>query len=185
MDDVEALSTIVGLLKQLEPDAQRRVLQSVQTFLGIELKGPNQDAPGHSIPLDPFQNEAIGRFSADRSLTAKEFLRDKMPSSDVERVACLAYFLAHYRDAPHFKTIDVSTLNTEAAQPKFSNASVAVDNATKQGYLVSASKGSKQISAAGERYVELLPDRERAREALASYRRKPRQKNARKLPSDV
>ncbi len=185
MDDVEALTTIVGLLKQLDPDGQRRVLQSVQTFLAIETRGPNRDELSESKPRDSLPNDAIGRFSADRSLTAKEFLRDKMPSSDVERVACLAYFLAHYRDAPHFKTIDVSTLNTEAAQPKFSNASVAVDNATKQGYLVSASKGNKQISAAGERYVELLPDRERARDALTSYRRKPRQKNARKSPNDV
>ena len=33
MDDVEALSTIVGILRQLEPDAQRRVLQSVHAFL--------------------------------------------------------------------------------------------------------------------------------------------------------
>jgi hypothetical protein len=85
-------------------------------------------------------------------------------------VACLAYYLANYRDTPHFKTIDISALNTEAAQPKFSNASVSVDNAKQAGLLVPATKGNKQISAAGEKYVELLPDREAAREALKNYR---------------
>jgi hypothetical protein len=35
MDDVEALTTIVGVLKQLKPEEQRCVLQSVQTFLPL------------------------------------------------------------------------------------------------------------------------------------------------------
>lgn len=171
MDDVEALTTIVGVLKQLEADAQQRVLQSVQAFLGV--KAPLQ--PVREGDQQQVDGDTPRRFSQDRSLSSKEFMRDKNPQSDVERVACLAYFLGHYSDTPHFKTIDISTLNTEAAQPKFSNTSVAVENATRQGYLVAVSKGSKQISAAGEHYVEILPDREKAREALSQYRRKPRQ----------
>ena len=85
-------------------------------------------------------------------------------------MTCLAYYLTHYRDTPHFKTVDISALNTEGAQPKFSNASVAIDNATRDGYLVTATKGTKQISSAGEKYVELLPDREAAREAMRTFR---------------
>ena len=38
MDDLEALSLIVSTLKKLEPDAQKRVLQSVQTFLGVTIR---------------------------------------------------------------------------------------------------------------------------------------------------
>lgn len=169
MDDVEALTTIVGVLKRLDADAQRRVLGSVHAFLGVEPRATPTPAAEPAI-----DNLTPGRFSQDRSLSAKEFMRDKSPMTDVERVACLAYYLSHYRETPFFKTIDISTLNTEAAQPKFANASVAVDNATKQGYLVAASKGAKQISAAGEHYVELLPDRENARQALALGRRKPK-----------
>ena len=164
MDDVEALSTIVGILKQLEPDAQSRVLQSVQTFLGVpQAKSLLHDR--ETTSQTPSQE-----FSRDRTLSPKEFLRDKRPATDVERVACLAYYLAHYRDTPHFKTFDISSLNTEAAQPKFSNASVAVDNAKSTGYLVPGAKGTKQISAAGEKFVELLPDRAAAREAFQSFR---------------
>ena len=172
MDDVEALTTIVNILKKLDIESQRRVLHSVHTFLGIPetVKGASTTS-SISSGVDSL-SEQKGRFSRDRSMSPKDFFRDKMPNTDVERVACIAYYLAHYRDTPHFKTIDVSALNTEAAQPKFSNASFAVDNASKLGYLVSANKGNKQISAAGERFVELLPDREAARDAMKNFRRR-------------
>ena len=168
MDDFEALSTIVGVLKQLEPDVQRRVLQSVQSFLGLSLQ--HQVTSHDEKPLPASRTVAGQGFSLDRTLSPKEFLRDKHPAMDVERVACLAYYLTYYRDTPHFKTIDISALNTEAAQPKFSNTSVAVENARAQGYLVPATKGNKQISAPGEKFVELLPDKDAAREAFRTFR---------------
>lgn len=173
MDDVEALSTIVAVLKQLEPQIQVRVLQSAQAFLGLT---PQRDVPRPATQGATGSISSHGPsptdFSRDRTLSPKEFLRDKHPVTDADRVACLAYYLAHYRDTPHFKTIDISTLNTEAAQRKLSNAYVAVDNAARDGYLVPATKGRKQISAAGEKYVELLPNREAAREALRAIRNK-------------
>lgn len=180
MDDFEALSTIVGVLKQLDLDAQKRVLQSVQTFLGVPAERVQHSING-TLPFSeaPYNQS----FSRDRSATPKEFLRDKNPMTDVERVTCLAYYLTHYRDTPHFKTLDISTLNTEAAQPKFSNTAVAVDNARKLGYLVPATKGNKQITALGEKFVELLPDREAAREAVRNFRprhRGKKQKSSRK-----
>ena len=178
MDDVEALSSIVAVLKQLEPDAQRRVLQSVQTLLGLTpYKESHPVAIGKSTSFSPSATD----FSRDRTLSPKEFMRDKHPVTDADRVACLAYYLTHYRETPQFKTIDISSLNTEAAQPKFSNASVAVDNATRDGYLVPAAKGNKQISAAGEKYVEMLPDRDAAREALRAFRPRRTSSKKRKL----
>jgi len=90
----------------------------------------------------------------------------------VERIACLGYYLAYYRDQIHFKTFDISKLNTEAAQTKLSNAAYAVNNATKLGYLAPAIKGMKQLSAAGEMYVEALPDRDAASAAFSHSRPK-------------
>jgi hypothetical protein len=87
---------------------------------------------------------------------------EKQPRTDVERVACLAYYLTHYRDMPHFKTLDLAKLNTEAAQPKFSNAHYASQNALNMGYLAPADKGQRQLSAAGEQFyvayqIEMRP----------------------------
>jgi hypothetical protein len=125
-----------------------------------------------SGPITATYGERTDRFSKEQSLSPKEFLLKKQPRSDVERVACLGYYLAHYRDQPSFKTFDISKLNTEAAQTKLSNAAYAVNNANKCGYLAPALKGMKQLSAIGEIYVEALPDREAAAAALAHARPK-------------
>lgn len=171
MEDADALTRIVGILRALEVDAQRRVLASVSTFLGF--------SGAHASPsaLPPEQHRSVlpgstTSFSQDRTMSAKEFLRDKQPGTDIERVACLAFYLTHYRDTPHFKTVDISSLNIEAAQPKFSNAAMAVDNARARGFLVASTKGNKQLSAVGERYVELLPDRDAARSSMSTVKTK-------------
>jgi len=57
---------------------------------------------------------------------------------------------------------------------------MAVDNATKTGYLVPSIKGSKQISAYGERFVEALPDREAAKQIMDRARAGRGSKAARK-----
>ena len=141
--DLDALTTIIGALKRMSRDEQMRTLQAVSVFLGLNTEptraqvgiGMATQAPKPTHPSEPGSS-----FSEDRGPSPKEFLRDKKPASDVERAACLAYYLTHHRDTPHFKTVDISALNTEAAQPKFSNASMAVDNATKAGLLVQATK---------------------------------------------
>lgn len=171
-NNLDALTKILTALNGLDSETQKRTLQAVITFLGLEL--PSSEG-GYSVKfntqnenISPVRNEVT--FSENRSISPKEFLRDKTPQTDIERVACLGYYLTHYKDLPHFKTIDISKLNTEAAQPKLSNPTTAVDNATKAGLLVQASRGNKQMSAAGEHFVQLLPDRISARESLKSIR---------------
>jgi hypothetical protein len=188
--DLDALTTIIGALKRMSREEQTRTLQAVSVFLGLNNEStrlqPGVDVAAQAHRPTP-PHETGSSFSEDRGPSAKEFLRDKKPASDVERVACLAYYLTHHREIPHFKTVDISALNTEAAQPKFSNASMAVDNATKAGLLVQAIKGSKQLSASGEHYVQLLPDRDAAREMIktSNVRRKPRRPTAKKASPSV
>lgn len=112
-------------------------------------------------------------------MSAKEFMIEKAPRTDVERVACLAFYLTHYRATPHFKTLDISMLNTEAALPKFSNTANATNNAVKVGYIVPSTKGLRQLSALGERFVQALPDRDTARDVITSLRRRIRTKRRR------
>lgn len=174
-NNIEVLTTIVSALKGLDSDAQKRTLQAVITFLGIPWSSQELNYP---VKVSDENNNVKNdiSFSANRNMSPKDFLRDKSPITDIERIACLAYYLTHYRDLPHFKTLDLSTLNTEAAQPKLSNPTVAVDNATKAGLLVQAGKGNKQISAAGEVFVQILPDRDAAKASVANKRVKRRSK---------
>jgi len=168
--DFKAWTSIVAALKKLDIEAQKRTLHSVATFLGISgftesKSNQNAQVTQHGVS-----------FSENRDISPKNFMRDKAPKTDGERIACLAYYLTHYKETPHFKTIDLSTLNTEAAQPKFSNAAVAVNNALRDGLLVQASKGTKQISAAGEVFVQTLPDHVAAKASLANVRIRKRNK---------
>lgn len=171
--EADALSKVVRAFQELAPEARQRLINAVSAFFGLQLGGyPPRTMPGASSGMD--RHPTSPRFSEDRAPTPKEFLFDKRPTSDVERIACLAYYSAHYLDTPHFKTLDLSKLNTDAAQLKFSNPAQAVDNATKAGFLVPATKGTKQLSSLGELYVQALPDREAARAAVAHSRPKRR-----------
>jgi hypothetical protein len=111
-------------------------------------------------------------FSEVHQPTPKQFLLEKAPQTDVERIACLAYYLTNYRDTPHFTTLDLAKLNTEATQPKFSNTAYSAANAANAGYLASATKTTRQISAAGEQFVIALPDRAVAKAIMARVRRR-------------
>lgn len=176
-----ALRTVIEVLQDLDPAARRRIFDAAATFLQIGAEGVGAT----SVPVrgalptpPPSERHSYPAFSEDTAMSVKEFMLQKQPRSDVERIAVLAFYLTHYLSTPHFKTLDLSKLNTEAAQPKFSNAANSVSNAVKTRYLVPSTKGSKQISAAGEQFVRALPDRDAARQAMATSRPRKRTKRA-------
>jgi hypothetical protein len=181
--ELEALKTIISSLSPFERDAQIRLLAAATTFLNlrgvtfpstVESRNMWEDffpSPTHTTAPQPSNSDANRpKFSDRPDLSPKQFLMDKEPRTDVERAATLAFYLTHYRNKPEFKTLDISKLNTEAAQNKFSNAAVTVENATKLGFLVPATKGLKQLGAMGERFVQALPDRDAAKAVRAKVR---------------
>jgi hypothetical protein len=183
----EVLDVILGALDGVSDEGRERILKTVSTFydLGIvEERRPIATGPRSLVKVEA--NDRTLNFTERQTLSPKEFLHEKQPQTDIERVACLAYFLTHYRDTPNFKTISISKLNTEAAQLKFSNAAVAVANAAAGGLLAPAGRGTKQISAVGEQFVAALPNRDEAKAVLAKVRRRrtrrksPGQKQRRK-----
>jgi hypothetical protein len=166
----ELLPEVIAAFRKLDDEGRQKLFRTLATLFGLEAEMRTRPATAVQVAAA----ESSERFSKDRPISPKEFLLKKQPKTDVERVACLAYYLTQYREQPHFKTLDISKLNTEAAQIKFSNPAMAVNNASTYGYLTQATKGNKQISAAGEMFVEALPDRDAAQAAMASAR--PRRK---------
>jgi hypothetical protein len=171
----EVLPEVIAAFKKLDDNGKRKLFRTIGTL--FELRSD------FSSNGDSSSGVSVGRFSKEHPISPKEFLQKKQPRTDVERVATLAYYLAHYREQQYFKTLDISKLNTEAAQVKFSNPAKAVDNATVLGYLAPASKGNKQISAPGEVFVEALPDRAAAQAAMAASRPRRKFKRAPRLAS--
>jgi hypothetical protein len=167
----ESLQEIIRILAQLDEETQIRLINAATIFLNIAGRVGNskQQTSLAAAPSAQTKPSALGTFSGHDDISPKEFLHQKEAKTDVEKTACLAYYLTHYRATPHFKTIDISKLNTEAAQLKFSNAAVAVENSTKKGFLVPSIKGQKQLSAVGEMYVQALPDREAANQVMQKH----------------
>src|SRR5262249_17729484 len=150
-----------------------RILQTLGTFFGSSMPAPAIPTTASRNPATPFSEENIP--------TAKQFLAEKRPQTDIERITSLAYYLTHYRDTPHFKTLDLTKLNTEAAQPKFSNSTWCANDAVKRGFLVPSTKGHRQLSALGEEFIRALPDREAAKDVLSLAR--PRRARKRRKTS--
>ena len=174
--EFRALQTVIGALQPLSIEARHRILASVATFLQArvnETVGLHADREPSTVRAIPTVAPA---YSENAVMSPKEFLIEKQPRTDVERIACLAYYLTHYEDTPSFKTLDLSKLNTRAAQPKFTNAAQVAKNAVTSGYLVPSSRGHRQLAAAGEQFVRALPDRDAARTAMAAARPKRRVK---------
>lgn len=178
----DALAETVAVFRKLDDSGRATLLKTIATLFGINTGPDSQPGPRTVSFAEP-----TDRFTKEQSLSPKEFLIKKQPTSDVERVACLAYYLAHYRDQQHFKTGDIYALNTEAAHRRLSNTAYAVGNAMQSGYLTQGLKGMKQLSASGEMFVEALPDREAATAALANSRprRSPKKQGLRKKAAEL
>jgi hypothetical protein len=123
---------------------------------------------GQGSGSTPGAGQSAGKPSGD--LTPKQFMAQRKPANNYERVACLGYYLTHFREMPHFKTADINKLNIEAAH-SFSNAALFVMHATSSyHYLSSAGGGKKQITTLGEAVVEALPDRAKVQVAIAEHK---------------
>ena len=173
----DVVDKIIQNLLPLDPYGRLRVYRTVGTFFGFEASFPKVDQKVDNRTSANISREP--KFSSAEEPTPKEFLLQKQPKTNVERVACLAYYLDKYRNIKEFKTIDISKLNTEAAQTKLPNASYAVNDAVKTGYLVPAEKGMRQLSANGELYVKALPDRNAAKKFKLTPPKQSRKKVAR------
>jgi hypothetical protein len=176
--EASALARVLSALQSLSDASRQRVLRSATAFFDVRGgSGGGSSSAGVAEQV----SVSLGGFSEDRTLTPKEFLLQKRPTRDIDRIACLAYYLTHFRDMPKFKTLDLSKLNTEAAQIKFSNAAKAVDNSAAAGLLVAAGGGLKQLSAVGELYVQALPDRDAAKAAIEQVRPRRRKSRSRSI----
>ncbi len=170
-DLAKVLGEIIGLLEKLSERDQARIFKTISTYINFDQPVSTADDRSSVSPFPPgteasFEND-------DNSVSPKAFILEKQPRSDVERVVCLAYYLTHYKNTPNFKTTDISRLNIEAAQPRFSNTAHSMKNAIAGQFLISSSKENKQISAMGEQYVRCLPDHIAAKKTLP-HQKKPR-----------
>ena len=171
--ELDAMRACARAIEPLTEDAKIRTL----TWL-VERYGRDEQLVARHPTADFTGSHHAKSSISQQDVTAKRFVQEKAPQTDVERIAVLAYYLSNYRGVEHFKTADLTALNTEAAQRKFSNAADAASNALKgSGFLADAGKGMRQLTAKGEEAVEALPNREALKAVMDKYasprRRRP------------
>jgi hypothetical protein len=135
--------------------------------LAMRPEGADYSVPDISSPKQTIPGSDI---SGNEDLSPKEFMAQRNPKTDMQRIACLGYYLTHFRKTPHFKTRDLTHLNIEAAQPQLSNPAAAVRNAAAHRYLSPAGSGQKMITHVGEAVVRALPDLDKVKEELARHK---------------
>jgi len=167
LSEVQRKFALTMILARLEMEAASLVVNiGGATSGGVGAGGANVIGNGSGVN----QSEV-------KKMTPKEFLRSKKTITDLERFICLAFYLANVRDVQHFKTRDITALNTEAAGGKFSNAATTANNAVKQsGFLSHAGGGKKQLTPLGEDVVKALPNREAMAEVIAAAPKKRKSK---------
>lgn len=164
---------------------ERAIDESIaNTILNLVMTGTLPAAGVPSVPsgMGAASPAGIGGAAVNPSaLNPKQFIAQKKPKTQYERIACIGYYLTHVRNMAQFVTEDITALNTEAAQAPILNPSQIVrDTAQKYRYLTGAGDRNKQITALGEAVVEALPNREAVTAAIAENRPAKKRKKKKK-----
>ncbi len=130
--ELQALAAILKALSPLTADARKFVLRTASDRLGISSA---VDTPKER-PASVSSSNSAPQSGGLEGTSPKDFLRIKKPTTESQRMVCLAFYLTHAVGKPHFKTQDLTALNTEAAGGKFSNPSMTVRNATTQSHFL-------------------------------------------------
>ena len=158
--EFEVLKELDEKFTTLDQDAQQRAID----WIIAKYKLTNKKESGPKQQNDSFTP------TNKNGLSLKDFLVLKKPNGHYERIVCIAYYLEKTKGLDGCKTIDITTANSEARQPKIPNPALYVNHtANTYGYLISIGNGKKGISARGEALVEALPDREKVEAALKEH----------------
>lgn len=184
-DSTTALVTVVGALDSLQDDKDRQwVLQSAASKFNVTLSTPNTDGQGgNRAATGVLGTGAVADVQAAiAKKDPRDFIRIKRPATDVQRVACLGYYLVHTTGQPGFTSKDVATAHTNSGGSKI-NLTRALDNATRKSkYISNRSSREKQLTTLGEDVVNALPDQEAVKtiEAEAKSGRGKKKKKSKK-----
>jgi hypothetical protein len=179
-----AVKTVFAALEPLDDALRDFVLTSVCTLLGKPISNSTRINNIPPTPQQPVVNPAtptpappVVPSASHNGQSPKLFMKSKRPTSDVQRVTCLAYYLTHSMSQPHFKTKNITKLNSDAGQMRLSNPAYAITNAERQnGFIAPAGRGLKQITSLGEDVVAALPDQAQVKALLSNHHRPRRSK---------
>jgi hypothetical protein len=173
-EDVTALTTVIEALATLPKEQQQWVMQTAASRFALAVSPAALPLPIVPSPVAPTSPTA-----ENLGQTVKAFIKAKSPKNDMQRVACLAYYLTHHKGISTFKSKDIDEQHEAAGGVNFKLAQ-AVANATNVSkYFAASGQGKKRLTTLGEDVVEALPDSEKVKGLEKAGRPKPRVKRKR------
>lgn len=171
--------TIKGIGLSFDQSVDKASANQIMSFV---LTGSALPSQGGSAGGASAGNGMAGQSANLAGLNPKQFIAQKKPKTQYERIACLGYFLHTVRQVTEFGAEEIKAINKEAAQQPISNLpNILGDTSSKYGFVSAAGGGTKQMTMLGDAVVEALPDREAVKAALAEHRPgKKRKKRAAK-----
>jgi hypothetical protein len=183
-DPTVALVSVVKALEPLKDDDRRWVLQAAATKWSLTTVATSPALPqqigniGISAPAAGMPSVDVQTALSSRNV--RSFVRMKQPSSDVQRVACLVYFLTHTTGQQGFSAKEIGDAHTDSGASKI-NISRAVDNATRRSKYLSVRDGrQKQLTKLGEDVVAALRDQSKVAELESAARTRGAKRGAKK-----
>jgi hypothetical protein len=169
--ELDAMAAAYKALESLDETGRQRAMHWLSGALGIAPSAPTTKGSTARPGDTPQGNGAIAKNEDTGDIPRpKEFIVQKRPKNNAERIACLGFYLTHYRGMTSFSAREISTINTEAALSKMLNLSRDIDNTDRtSGYIVSAGSRLKQMTSRGEELVRALPNRDAVKLALESH----------------
>src|SRR4051812_46797595 len=102
--ELEALGSVLKALTPLSDDAKSFVFRTAAERLGISCVVSTRPANSSASGDDQVTSSQLSEIT---EMKPKAFLKSKRPLSELQRMVCLAYYLTHVQNKPHFKTQDL------------------------------------------------------------------------------
>lgn len=187
---VDAITALMAALGPLDEEARVHVLEFVVKRLGIKLQGQTIAAASTPISSDlAATSPAAGAPDApppaphpSSSVDIRSFAKAKNPKTASERIAVIAFWLAH--EAPPAERKDRITWDDiepyfrPAGLPLPNAPSMALTNAKNAGFLNAVDRGQFKLNTVGHNLVtHKLPDGDGSKGSAARKKsKKPKRK---------
>ncbi len=169
---LKAIEVIVKELQKLNENDRSDVVSFALKQVGLS---------SSSIPSSP-QSDQISASEGsgpDLNKSMADFVKDKNPKNEYQRVAVIAYYREYKQGKKEFKNAEMSQANTsEARQPKISNITDVVTKARDRYKFLTkgTGKAAHQLSTHGADVVNALPDQVAVKTLIANTKTRKRKK---------
>jgi hypothetical protein len=172
---VEALGTVTKALQSLAQEERIRVLQSAAALFGVSgigapvnSKMSHGGAHAETLSAGPTLTNGSGK-----RLSVVEFLDEKSPATNPQRLVCFAYYRDKVEGESNFSKGDLSAYFAQAKLPNpGKNYSREYNQAVKEGWIHDSGSGS-YVTLKGEKAVEAgFGGRGKPRGAAATKKRR-------------